>query len=1090
MKVKKILTVVMLLVVMAVLNINPAAIRAATDVNVAVDWASFLSRSDLIWTGMPASWNDAPFIGNGLIGTYLYQESTTSLNFEVSRTDVFDHRNVDYAQVPGSTNSNLMFYEGRLPNGRFKLGYAGSSPAGNFRLNLWDAEVTGTVNTSAGSLSIRTFAHAVDNVIVLEVTATGGETGFTWNWYSDPSKTTRSSNPCTAYPAQTLEVLSGVNVSVQSMPDSATYQTSGKGVGQYATAWKIVDAGGGKKVIYISEGFSYPGTTAKQDAVNAVNNAINVGVASLESSHRTWWHAQYPKSFFTIPTSKYESFYWIQIYKFLSATRGDRPVLDLMGPWLKTSNWPGIWWNLNIQLEYWPMYVSNHTDVANALVENLYNNRANLAANAAPYSSDSYAVGRNTCLTDRCDPGTEAGNLAYALNCAWQQYRATMDDTMLRDKLFPVMKGAFYYLNHKLYTGTDGKLHMTGTGSPEYTTNVEDCSYSLSLLRWLAKSIIQANTRLGLNDPVATDCQNTLNNLTPYCTDSTGFMVGKNMPLTSSHRHWSHLFMIYPLYEYTYDDSSQVSIINTSLNHWLSMTSAFQGYSWIAAASIYAMMGNGNSALTNYKTFLDNRPTPNTMYYEGGGPVIESPLFAARSMQDMVIQSYNGIIRLFPGTADAWNNVEFDRFRVDGGFLVSAKRQSGVTQFIRVESTAGEPCKVKTGFSGTVLAYGNRTFNLTNLGNGVTQVDLQQGEWVVLYTGTLPELRIAPVAVTDVINYWGTIGKTAPIPGVIYEAENAALSGAIVANSSAGYSGTGYADYQNASGDYVEWTVNPSVAGSYKLWWRYALASGDRPLEVKVNGVVVNSSLSFPATGSFTTWSSVNLTTTLNAGSNKVRTTAIGSSGANIDYLSVESLTTTGPTPTPTPTPTTGPTVTPTPTSAGTPTPTPVWVHNGPTDFDGSTTYIDGGTTPGSASALTVAFRVTAHKLAYMIPVDKEPSSGNVGWTVKMRNNGDLWFRVGSNTSYNDTKQTAVYSVGTEVHIACTFGSGTTKIYVNGQLKITKTGITQTVNETATHLRLGIPSVCVTGEKLDGVLRDVKIYDRALSDAEIAALAQ
>jgi alpha-L-fucosidase 2 len=968
MKVKSVLPVVLFLMILTALTVNPVAIRAANDVNVAVDWASFLSRSDLVWTSMPTSWNDAPFIGNGLIGTYLSQESTTSLNFEISRTDVFDHRNVDYSQNPGSGGSNLMFYEGRLPNGRFKLGYAGTNPTGNFRLNLWDAEVTGTVNTGSGSLGIRTFAHAADNVIVLEVTPTGGETGFTWNWYSDPSKTTRSGNPCTAYPAQTQEVLSGVNVSVQSMPDSATYQTAGKGEGQYATAWKIVDAGGGKKVIYISEGFSYPGTTAKQDAVNAVNNAASTGVASLESSHRAWWHANYPKSFFTIPTSKYESFYWIQIYKFLSATRGDRPILDLMGPWIKTTGWPGVWWNLNIQLEYWPMYMSNHTDVANALVENLYNNRTNLAANAAPNSSDSYAVGRNTSLGDRCDPGTEAGNLAYALNCAWQQYRATMDDTMLRNKLFPVMKGAFYYLNHKLYTGTDGKLHMTGTGSPEYTTNVEDCSYSLSLLRWLAKSIIQANTRLALNDPVATDCQNTLNNLTPYCTDATGFMVGKNMPLTSSHRHWSHLFMIYPLYEYTYDDSSQVSIINTSLNHWLGMTSAFQGYSWIAAASIYAMMGNGNSALTNYKTFLDNRPTPNTMYYEGGGPVIESPLFAARSMQDMVIASYNGIIRIFPGTADAWNNVEFDRFRVDGGFLVSAKRQNGVTKFIRIENTAGEPCKVKTGLSGTVLAYGNRTFNLTDLGSGVTQVDLLQGEWVVLYTGTLPALTIAPVAVTDAINYWGTIGKPAA-------------------------------------------TATPTPTP------------------------------------------------------------------------------TNGPTATPTPTPT-GPTATPTPTPAGTPSPTPVWVNNGPTDFDGSTTYIDGGKSPGSASALTVAFRVTAHKLAYMIPVDKEPSSGTVGWTVKMRNNGDLWFRIGSNASYNDTKQTAVYSVGTEVHIACTFGSGTAKIYVNEQLKLTKTGITQTVNETATNLRLGIPSVAVTDEKLDGVLRDVKIYDRVLSDTEIAALAQ
>jgi len=730
--------------------------QAVPDVTVSVNWATFLSRSDMVWTSMPTDMTNAPFIGNGLIGAYLFQENKTSMNFEVSRTDVFDHRNVTYSSVPGDINGNLTSYIGRLPNGRFKLGYTGTTanPPGDLRLSLWDAEVKGTVKTSAGTIGIRSFAHAVNNVIVVEITPSAGETNFTWKWYADASKSPRPGNPCTAYPSQTAQVLSGVNVSVQTMPDNVTYQTNGKGAGQYATAWKIVDAGGGKKIIYISEGFSYPGTTAAQEAADAVNNAANAGISNLESSHRAWWHANYPKSFFTIPTSKYESFYWIQIYKALSATRSDRPILDLMGPWFMPSKWPATWWNLNIQLSYWPLYVSNHINEANSLMEALHTRKASMSANATIYSSDSYAMGRNTSPDLRCDPGREAANLAYALNCTWQQYRATMDDNMLRNKLFPILKGAFNYLNHLLYTGTDGKLHMTGTASPEYTTNVEDCSYSLSLLRWLAKSIIEADTRLALNDPVTATCKNTLSKLTPYPTNGNGFMIGKNMPLGSSHRHWSHLFMIYPLYEYTYDDAAQTAVINSSLNHWLGMTGGFSGYSWLGASSIYAMMGMGDKALTNFKKFLDSWPSKNTLYFEAS-PVLESPLFAARCMQDMVLQAYNKTIRVFPGTGSQWNNVEFDRFLVDGGFLVSAKRQNGVTKFIRVESTAGEPCNVKTNMTGTILSYGNRTFNLTSLPNNVTQVDLKKGEWVVLYTGTLPVLNINQVAVTDPTNHWG-----------------------------------------------------------------------------------------------------------------------------------------------------------------------------------------------------------------------------------------------------------------------------------------------------------------------------------------------
>ena len=49
-----------------------------------------------------------------------------------------------------------------------------------------------------------------------------------------------------------------------------------------------------------------------------------------------------------------ESSYWIQMYKLGAASRADRPAVDLMGPWYKKTIWPDIWWNLNIQLTYYP----------------------------------------------------------------------------------------------------------------------------------------------------------------------------------------------------------------------------------------------------------------------------------------------------------------------------------------------------------------------------------------------------------------------------------------------------------------------------------------------------------------------------------------------------------------------------------------------------------------------------------------------------------------------------------------------------------------------------------------------------------------
>ena len=66
-----------------------------------------------------------------------------------------------------------------------------------------------------------------------------------------------------------------------------------------------------------------------------------------------------------------ENFYWIQMYKLASATRGDRALIDNTGPWLTVTPWPNAWWNLNVQLTYWALNASNHLDLA-ASLENAF----------------------------------------------------------------------------------------------------------------------------------------------------------------------------------------------------------------------------------------------------------------------------------------------------------------------------------------------------------------------------------------------------------------------------------------------------------------------------------------------------------------------------------------------------------------------------------------------------------------------------------------------------------------------------------------------------------------------------------------------
>ncbi|MHC4988592.1 MAG: putative Ig domain-containing protein, partial [Planctomycetota bacterium] len=126
-------------------------------------------------------------------------------------------------------------------------------------------------------------------------------------------------------------------------------------------------------------------------------------------------------------------------------------------------------------------------------------------------------------------------------------------------------------------------------------------------------------------------------------------------------------------------------------------------------------------------------------------------------------------------------------------------------------------------------------------------------------------------------------------PDYIYEAEDALWGGDVkFGDDGSGYTGTGYANYVKNSNDYVEWTVNMPSSDEYVIAFRYKLADYDenRPLEIKVNGQVVDAALSFPGSGTEYIYTGP-LYVTLNAGNNTVRATAIGSSGANTDHLAI-----------------------------------------------------------------------------------------------------------------------------------------------------------------------------------------------------------
>ncbi|MEU9171646.1 Tat pathway signal sequence domain protein [Streptomyces sp. NPDC048420] len=724
-------------------------------------WRTVLDDADMVWQRMPTAWYEGPFLGNGFLGSGIYAEpdaETTAVRFNIQHSEVQDHR----------PEFGSLFGLARLPIGYFTLEPVGAITGLDWRLSLQNAELTGTLTTGKGTLALRAQVHNDRSVLAVEVTPSQGERGFRWVFHPADAISPRAAfkplpDGYEGNPPARIADHDGITAAVQPLLAG----------GHHVTAWRE-RARGRTRTLYVHVAHSHPRTTALGRALQAVRRAEQLPYSALAVDHRAWWHAYYRKSFLSLPDARIQRFYWIQLYKTASAARRDAPVMATSGPWLEPTPWPNTWWNLNAQLEYWLIHGSNHLEL-DAITRALSEFRDNLTQETpAPYRTDSLGIPRTTDprlvngaastlmgygvgIPGQDPPTPEVGNLTWALHNVWLSYRHTMDGTILRDVLFPLLRKAINYYLHFLEPGPDGKLHLPATFSPEYGGDSRDCNYDLMLLTWGCRTLLDSAELLGIDDPLAPRWREVLAKRVPYPTDTNGFMIGADIPFAKSHRHYSHLLAVYPLYEVTGRTPEERALIERSLAHWVGFEGALQGYTFTGAASMSALLGKGEDALGYLGELMTRFIQPNTMYQESG-PVIETPLSAAQSLHDMVCQSWGGVIRVFPALPAVWKDLAVHYFRTQGAFLLSAVRQGGTTRWVRLTSEAGAPCVVRHGIAGPIEVRDGRGRPLrhADAGDGTVRIALRKGESaLVTARGDRPDLSIAPVRPDEEAPRWG-----------------------------------------------------------------------------------------------------------------------------------------------------------------------------------------------------------------------------------------------------------------------------------------------------------------------------------------------
>ncbi|WP_113701257.1 glycosyl hydrolase family 28 protein [Nonomuraea lactucae] len=135
----------------------------------------------------------------------------------------------------------------------------------------------------------------------------------------------------------------------------------------------------------------------------------------------------------------------------------------------------------------------------------------------------------------------------------------------------------------------------------------------------------------------------------------------------------------------------------------------------------------------------------------------------------------------------------------------------------------------------------------------------------------------------------GSTQSCAPGGGQTLEAENATISQGVVESNHAGFSGTGFVNYTNVAGGYVEFAITAAQAGTVPVTLRFANGTtANRPMDIAVNGAVAGDEVAFPPTGAWPNWQTVTVNVPLNAGANTLRATATGAAGGpNLDRIDV-----------------------------------------------------------------------------------------------------------------------------------------------------------------------------------------------------------
>jgi alpha-L-fucosidase 2 len=403
-----------------------------------------------------------------------------------------------------------------------------------------------------------------------------------------------------------------------------------------------------------------------------------------------------------------------------SSRKGTLPA-NLQGTWNMNRKAPwtgGYWANINIQMNYWPAFVTGLEETFEPYFDFFQATFSQQQAVAAStlrgwkrerVVEDGWTAGTGNSPFFAGGPGSTSGSGTgpFVLLPMWDWYLFTGNKAIV-EKMWPILLASCRFLDSAMKLQDDGLYLCDPSWSPENKKGNEPhvklpgTAYDQQLVYENHRITLEAARLLGKDDPILAKVREQFSKLSPVIVGTSGQIKEFRQEQAYGeygdphHRHISHLIGLYP------------GTVVTEKKEWLDAARVSldrrgdksTGWAMAHRLNAWARLSDGERALKLLQTLLANGTMPNL--WDTHPPFqIDGNFGGTSGMAEMLIQSHRGFIELLPSLPKAWADGSFTGFHARGGFMVSAEWKGGALAGARVESRLGLPCRflLPKGFS-------------------------------------------------------------------------------------------------------------------------------------------------------------------------------------------------------------------------------------------------------------------------------------------------------------------------------------------------------------------------------------------------------